>query len=86
MRQRTQRAQAGCHVQGVVNICSPVNTALAPAMKHIACLDSSSVCRPAARRMMVLGSTIRAVEIVRRMVWNPTGCAKTAADQQNANA
>ena len=54
--------------QGVVNICSPVKTALAPAMKHIACLNSSSVCRPAARRMIVLGSTIRAVAIVRSSV------------------
>lgn len=60
--------------QGVVNICSPVKTAFAPAMKHIACFVSSSVCRPAARRMMVVGSTIRAVAIVRTSVWYGTGC------------
>lgn len=59
--------------QGVVSICSPVNTALAPAMKHIACCVSSSVCLPAARRMIVAGITTRAVDIVRRMVWNGTG-------------
>lgn len=60
-----------CHVdaQGVVNICSPVNTALAPAIKHIACSDSASVFLPAARRIMVLGRTIRAVAIVRIRVW-----------------
>lgn len=56
------------HSQGVVNICSPVKTAFAPAMKHIACLDSSSVCLPAARRMIVVGRTIRAVAIVRSSV------------------
>lgn len=61
------------YVQGVVNICSPVNTALAPAMKHIACLASSSVWRPAASRMIVLGSTILAVAIVRSSVCHGTG-------------
>lgn len=54
---------------GVVNIDSPVKTALAPAMKHIACSDSFSFCLPAASRMMVVGMTIRAVAIVRTMVW-----------------
>ncbi len=59
--------------QGVVNICSPVKTALAPAMKHIACSDSESVFRPAAKRMIVVGSTIRAVAIVLTKVWCETG-------------
>lgn len=66
------------HSQGVVSIWSPVKMALAPAMKHIACSASLSVCRPAARRMIVDGITMRAVEIVRRSVWYGTGwTAKT---------
>ena len=59
--------------QGVVSICSPVNTAFAPAMKHIICSGSPRVCRPAARRIIVLGRTIRAVAIVRSTVGNGTG-------------
>lgn len=59
--------------QGVVSICSPVKTALAPAMKHIACSDSESMFLPAEMRMIVEGSTIRAVAIVRTIVWNFTG-------------
>lgn len=54
--------------QGVVNICSPVNTAFAPAIKHIACSASDSVCLPAARRIIVPGIVIRAVAMVRRRV------------------
>ena len=57
----------------MVNICSPVKTAFAPAMKHIACSDSESVCRPAARRIIVEGRTIRAVAIVRIKVCEETG-------------
>jgi hypothetical protein len=53
---------------GVVSICSPVKTALAPAMKHMACSFSLSVCRPAASRIMVVGRTTRAVAIVRSKV------------------
>lgn len=53
---------------GVVSICSPVNTAFAPAKKHMACSFSDSVCRPAASRMIVDGSTILAVEMVRKSV------------------
>lgn len=59
----------GKDVHGVVSICSPVKIAFAPAIKHITCCDSSKVCRPAARRMIVVGSTIRAVAMVRRSVW-----------------
>src|ERR1700761_8881453 len=59
--------------QGVVSICSPVNTALAPARKHMACSDSARVFLPAASRMMVFGSTMRAVAIVRRRTWYFTG-------------
>ena len=59
--------------QGVVSICSPVNTAFAPAIKHIVCSGSLSICRPAARRMIVLGRTIRAVATVRSTVGNGTG-------------
>jgi hypothetical protein len=66
---QTSRADS----QGVVSICSPVNTAFAPAMKHIICSDSPRVCRPAARRMIVLGRTTRAVAIVRSTVENGTG-------------
>ncbi len=55
----------GPHSQGVVSICSPVKTAFAPAMKHIACSDSLKVFLPAARRMIVLGMAMRAVAIVR---------------------
>ena len=54
------------NLQGVVNIWSPVNTAFAPAMKHIACSFSLSPCRPAASRMIVVGRTTLAVAIVRR--------------------
>lgn len=61
------------HSHGVVSICSPVNTAFAPAKKHIDCSDSVNVCRPAASRIMVFGNTIRAVAIVRRTVWYGTG-------------
>ena len=61
-------------VHGVVSICSPVKTALAPAIKHIACFVSSSVCRPAASLIIVLGRTIRAVAIVLRSIWYETGC------------
>lgn len=57
-----------------MSICSPVNTAFAPAMKHMACSFSANVCLPAASRMIVEGSTIRAVAIVRRSVWCLTGC------------
>ena len=57
-----------CYSQGVVNICSPVNTALAPAMKHMACSDSARVFRPAASRMIVVGIAMRAVAIVRTKV------------------
>jgi hypothetical protein len=57
------------YTQGVVSICSPVNTALAPAMKHIACSDSAKVFLPAASRIIVVGNTIRAVAIVRRRMW-----------------
>lgn len=59
-------------LQGVVNICSPVKTALAPAMKHIACSASERVCRPAAKRMIVEGIAIRAVAMVRSKVWCAT--------------
>ena len=59
--------------QGVVSICSPVKTAFAPAMKHIACSDSAKVFRPAARRMIVVGIAMRAVAIVRIKVWYGTG-------------
>ena len=59
--------------QGVVSIFSPVKMALAPAMKAMACSVSLNSCRPAARRMMVLGRTIRAVAMVRRTVWTLTG-------------
>lgn len=61
------------YAHGVVSICSPVKMALAPAMKHIACFDSSSVCLPAAKRMMVWGRTIRAVATVLRSVWYGIG-------------
>ena len=57
--------------QGVVSICSPVNTALAPAMKHRTCSDSGMVFLPAANRMIVAGITIRAVAIVRTRAWYP---------------
>jgi hypothetical protein len=57
------------HVQGVVNIFSPVNTALAPAMKHMICSDSENLCRPAESRMIVDGKAILAVAIVRSIVW-----------------
>lgn len=40
----------------------------------MACSLSEKVCRPAASRMMVLGMTIRAVAIVLRTTWTPTGC------------
>jgi hypothetical protein len=63
----------GNDLQGVVSICSPVNTAFAPAIKHIICSDSLSVCRPAARRTIVLGRTIRAVATVRSTVGSGTG-------------
>lgn len=43
-------------------------------MKHIACSDSASVFRPAARRIIVCGRTIRAVAIVRMRVWYGTRC------------
>jgi len=51
---------------------SPVKTALAPAMKHIACSASASVFLPAANRMIVEGMAIRAVAIVRMRVWIAT--------------
>lgn len=57
------------HAQGVVSIASPVKTALAPAKKHIACSESLSFCLPAASRMIVVGIAIRAVAIVRTIVW-----------------
>lgn len=69
---QTDHKRGHRRLQGVVNICSPVNTALAPAMKHIACSDSASVFLPAARRIIVLGSTIRAVAIVRTSMWYAT--------------
>lgn len=50
---------------------SPVNTALAPAMKHIACSASVYEMRPAAKRTIEVGSTIRAVAITRRRSWIP---------------
>lgn len=53
---------------------SPVKIALAPAMKQNACSLSEYVCRPAANRMMVVGSTMRAVAIVRRIVACGRGC------------
>lgn len=59
--------------QGVVNICSPVKTALAPAMKHIVCSDSPRVLRPAASLIIVPGRTMRAVAIVRTRVWYGIG-------------
>ena len=62
---------------GVVSIASPVKTALAPARKHIACSASEYVCRPAARRMIVEGITMRAVAIVRKM----TSCGRGWAAQ-----
>lgn len=71
--QPRHREETLLHSQGVVSICSPVNTAFAPARKHIACCVSSSVCLPAASRMIVPGRTIRAVAIVRRIVWYGTG-------------
>lgn len=77
LAQRERRHRA--HVHGVVSICSPVNTAFAPAMKHIACCVSSIVCRPAASRIIVAGSTIRAVATVRNSVWNGTGCTHNYA-------
>lgn len=60
------RAQVRINLQGVVNIESPVNTAFAPLMKHIACSFSLSPCLPAESRMIVVGRTILAVAIVRR--------------------
>ena len=54
-------------------MASPVKTAFAPAMKHIACSASDNVCLPAASRIIVLGKTIRAVEIVRTNVCAATG-------------
>src|ERR1700728_507262 len=62
--------------QGVVSICSPVKTALAPAMKHIACSDSASVFLPAANLIIVVGNTMRAVAIVRISVWYGTALTK----------
>ena len=59
----------GGDVQGVVNICSPVKIAFAPAIKHIICSDSGITFRPAAMRMMVVGMTTLAVAIVRARVW-----------------
>lgn len=78
LRSRVSRARLhptgnGHNSQGVVNICSPVNTAFAPAIKHIICSGSLSFCRPAASRMIVFGSTIRAVAIVRSTLGNGTG-------------
>jgi hypothetical protein len=61
------------NLQGVVSICSPVKTAFAPAIKHMACCGSARVFLPAARRIMVVGRTIRAVAIVRTRVWYGTG-------------
>lgn len=61
------------NVQGVVNIFSPVKTAFAPAIKHMACSDSFKVFRPAASLMIVVGNTTRAVDMVRTSVWNDTG-------------
>lgn len=55
-------------IHGVVSIRSPVNTAFAPARKHIACSASVNSCRPAARRITVVGSAMRAVAMVRSMV------------------
>ena len=70
---RIRDLQKVIHSQGVVSICSPVKIAFAPAMKHIACSGSARVFLPAARRMMVVGKTIRAVAIVRTKVWYGTG-------------
>lgn len=50
-------------------MASPVKTAFAPAMKHIACSDSVNFCLPAASRIMVVGIAMRAVAIVRTIVW-----------------
>ena len=61
------------HSHGVVNIWSPVNTALAPAIKHITCSDSFSVFLPAASRIIVEGRAILAVAMVLTKVWCFTG-------------
>jgi len=78
MQRRSQhlissRAKIGINSHGVVNMLSPVNTAFAPAMKHIACSFSLSPCLPAASRMIVVGRTILEVAIVRRSTWWETG-------------
>ncbi|OTA83785.1 hypothetical protein M434DRAFT_61435, partial [Hypoxylon sp. CO27-5] len=51
-------------LHSVVNIFSPVNMALAPAMKHSACFSSDIVLRPAAIRTIVAGMMMRAVAMV----------------------
>ena len=64
-------------------MASPVKTALAPAMKHMACSDSLNFCLPAASRIIVVGMTIRAVAIVRTRVWCEIGLEKNQdKDQQ----
>jgi len=50
---------------GVVSSLSPVKMELAPAKKHMACSDWLNRTRPAERRTIDLGITIRAVAIIR---------------------
>jgi len=50
---------------GVVSSVSPVNTELAPARKHIACVARSIAIRPALRRTTVRGMTSRATAMAR---------------------
>lgn len=84
---RIEIFQKGTNLQGVVSICSPVKTAFAPAMKHMACCDSARVFLPAARRIMVVGRTIRAVAMVRTKVWYGTGwCVETFSRKDNCRS